>query len=291
MKRMLKSITIALAAVFLTASVVSAVASFFNGFEVDTAGWFTNGGTITRVGSGTNGVTSADGSYHAEVMVGSDFNGVFTRWGGYESAFPSDGYVTTVDVYLDMAENIAVGTDKRFDYSSAINMPDGSHRRDFIFSVGTDPAVAGQFVMSASNNAPGWPGNPGRDPFTVSDTGWYTFRHTFQDNGSGVLEVVMDVLDDTDTVLHTWTLSDASDVIGTTVGGNRYGWFVTSDFATLAVDNSEKFNIVPVAGPPTAKDECKNDGWMTFNNPFFKNQGDCVSYVQSSEKAIGNKSK
>ncbi len=32
-------------------------------------------------------------------------------------------------------------------------------------------------------------------------------------------------------------------------------------------------------GPPTSKDQCKNDGWKTFNNPVFKNQGDCVSYV------------
>ena len=39
------------------------------------------------------------------------------------------------------------------------------------------------------------------------------------------------------TVLETWTLSDPSDIIGQTVGGNRYGWLVTNDFATLALDN------------------------------------------------------
>lgn len=38
-------------------------------------------------------------------------------------------------------------------------------------------------------------------------------------------------------------------------------------------------------GPPTDKNECKNGGWTTFNNPTFKNQGQCVSYVQSNEKA------
>lgn len=41
----------------------------------------------------------------------------------------------------------------------------------------------------------------------------------------------------------------------------------------------------------TDKNSCKNNGWMIFNNPSFKNQGDCVSFVQSNEKAIGNKSK
>jgi hypothetical protein len=32
-------------------------------------------------------------------------------------------------------------------------------------------------------------------------------------------------------------------------------------------------------GPPTNKDECKNGGWQTFDNPTFLNQGDCVSFV------------
>ena len=40
-----------------------------------------------------------------------------------------------------------------------------------------------------------------------------------------------------------------------------------------------------VSNPPSDKDECKKGGWMTFNNPTFKNQGDCVSYLQSNEKA------
>lgn len=35
-----------------------------------------------------------------------------------------------------------------------------------------------------------------------------------------------------------------------------------------------------LVGPPTSKDQCKNNGWMTFNNPTFKNQGRCVSYVE-----------
>lgn len=53
-----------------------------------------------------------------------------------------------------------------------------------------------------------------------------------------------------------------------------------------------EFSVVaPPIGPPLDKNECKNDGWAIFNNPFFKNQGDCVSYVQSNPKASGNKSK
>lgn len=51
------------------------------------------------------------------------------------------------------------------------------------------------------------------------------------------------------------------------------------------------YNTPDLIGPPTDKDQCKNDGWMTFDNPTFKNQGDCVSYVQSNDNAIGNKSR
>jgi hypothetical protein len=28
---------------------------------------------------------------------------------------------------------------------------------------------------------------------------------------------------------------------------------------------------------PTSKDQCKNGGWQTFNDPTFKNQGECVA--------------
>ena len=30
---------------------------------------------------------------------------------------------------------------------------------------------------------------------------------------------------------------------------------------------------------PVSKDQCKKDGWKTFNSPTFKNQGECVSYT------------
>ncbi|HEV2802988.1 MAG TPA: thrombospondin type 3 repeat-containing protein [Pyrinomonadaceae bacterium] len=32
---------------------------------------------------------------------------------------------------------------------------------------------------------------------------------------------------------------------------------------------------------PTTKDQCKNGGYTRFNDPAFKNQGDCVSYVST----------
>ncbi len=37
-----------------------------------------------------------------------------------------------------------------------------------------------------------------------------------------------------------------------------------------------------VIGPPVDKDQCKNGGFRHFNNPTFRNQGQCVSFVESS---------
>jgi hypothetical protein len=38
--------------------------------------------------------------------------------------------------------------------------------------------------------------------------------------------------------------------------------------------------VVPAA--PTSEDQCKNGGWKNY--PQFKNQGQCVSYVQHQKK-------
>jgi hypothetical protein len=37
--------------------------------------------------------------------------------------------------------------------------------------------------------------------------------------------------------------------------------------------------ITVVPNTPTSEDQCKHDGWQSFTNPTFKNQGDCVSFV------------
>lgn len=58
--------------------------------------------------------------------------------------------------------------------------------------------------------------------------------------------------------------------------GNKSAW---TDPWKVTVDTSL---------PPANKDQCKNNGWKRFTNPKFKNQGDCVSYVASDNKANGN---
>ena len=127
------------------------------------------------------------------------------------------------------------------DWSSAINDTSGQHRRDFVFNVGTD---ALGFVMSGSNNATrcgAFPANPGRAPIHITTSGWYTFEHMFTGVPGGPLTVILRVMPaGSNAPLGVWTLNDPSDIIGGTVGGNRYGWFAQNEIDELAIDNSER---------------------------------------------------
>ena len=50
--------------------------------------------------------------------------------------------------------------------------------------------------------------------------------------------------------------------------------------------NFDNFNITSdsIIDPLTNKEQCKKDGWKTFTDPTFKNQGQCVSYVEHLNK-------
>jgi hypothetical protein len=48
--------------------------------------------------------------------------------------------------------------------------------------------------------------------------------------------------------------------------------------------NPYKITVRDLVSPANA-DQCKNNGWTTFNNPTFKNQGACVSFVASNGKS------
>jgi hypothetical protein len=284
-----KAISVAVTGIVMVLAATQAFAatSYSQGFETDTFDW----SGVTRVPSGTNGVPSAAGAFHAQATSAAAplTSPAFTRFGGYESTFPSGGYTTSMAIYL----NVGAGNpnDTRFDWSSAINTPTPgpafTHRRDFVFNAGfysdTDATGAGpRFVISASNNATrsgAFPKNPARDPFAITATGWYIFEHRFY-AVSGILRVDLTVRNAGGAALHTWTLSDPSDIIGVTVGGHRYGWLVIQEFPVLAIDNV----LLRSINPPTDKDGCKDGGWQTLTRADgspFKNQGDCVSYTNT----------
>ncbi len=207
------------------------------GFETDTNGWF---GDVTRVASGTNGVASAEGGFHA---IATDGNGaVFTRFDGYRSAWPGS-FTASIDVYLDLAMAVGEG----FDYSVAATGTDGNHQRDFILHA---TRSAGGIQIGASNNtnfAPRLDLGSLANNYLVTASDWYTIEQVFRDAGDGTLAVDVRLLDSLGSVLFSETRNNLSDVIGTEVGGNRYGWFTFIDVeGGIAIDG----NTLDIAAVP-----------------------------------------
>lgn len=94
----------------------------------------------------------------------------------------------------------------------------------------------------------------------------------------------------------TYSGAPASVLSGTVVGISIVadgGWSAAASNGdseqTILVDNVNVNGVVydftPLPVVPTNKDECKSGGWETFTDVVFKNQGECVSYVQSNDHA------
>ena len=274
------------AAIFIAVSAPQALAFFFQSFEADDSGWV----GATRVMTGEHGVPSKVGAFHAEDL---NFSGyTYTFWGGESATFPPGGYTTTIDIYLDISAPYMNGgttpyaNDTRFDWDSAIGTPQCGHRRDFVFNAGfytdTDATGSGpRFVISASNNSgrgSSNPRNPGRMPCTITVEGWYTFEHRFRDNGSGVLAVDMTIRNAAGVPVCSWTLSDPSDVIGQTVGGNQYGWIAINEFPALAFDNSILLGFQDYCEQPeNTPGRATGGGQISSEDPLFSLLGELIS--------------
>ena len=235
-------------------------ADYVQGFETDTSGWFAYlNGNVNRVVSGNNGITSFAGGYHATVNAGAEFTGAYTQFGtdGSGTVFPSGGFQTSLAIYLDVANtSYHAANDTRFDWDVALNTSSGGFLRDFVFNAGfynnTDATGSGnRFVITASNNAGrenSYPENPGRNPLTISSSGWYIFTDDFK-MVSGALQDVLTVEDAPNNIIGTWILSDPSD---TSPGGVAYGWFSQQEFPNLAIDQTTlSLNEAPVPEPTT----------------------------------------
>jgi hypothetical protein len=51
----------------------------------------------------------------------------------------------------------------------------------------------------------------------------------------------------------------------------------TADLSKITVNGQAE---VPTVGSPATKAQCKHGGWKTFTSPSFRNQGQCVSWVE-----------
>jgi hypothetical protein len=301
---------LALAALFtLRAHAEAPPGPYFNGFEKNTNGWFdlSNGhfGHIARQPSGytngggyADGINSAAGHWHARLSgdpcstpPNQDCAGPNTNWGGYSSTFPPGGYLTQVDIYLDV-NWAAAHDDVRFDWSSAINDNKGNFRRDFVFNVGTQlPLQSPHFIIQSSTNAfrsganpnapcpnPAAPPNSCRPPVIITTSGWYTFRHTFHDDGSGFLAVDFDIfpLGSSVPIMHQTIDSNPFDPMSM-VGGNRYGWFANEEIPDLAIDNSLRVGLCESAdGDGDVQGNDSSKGHFHFHKNTCENSGDDV---------------
>jgi hypothetical protein len=71
---------------------------------------------------------------------------------------------------------------------------------------------------------------------------------------------------------------------GVNQGSGNPGLIAATDALTLGVNAATVvYDFEPLISPSSA-DECKNGGWQTFNDPVFKNQGQCVSSMHRPAK-------
>lgn len=283
---------------------------FFEGFEnagfnsgshetLPSVNWNDYSSHVARVLSGTNGIVSRDGAAHGVIDSTSlpaapyDFSGAFSRLGGYYDNFGA-GFVASIDVYLDVNDPAVAADTYGFDLSVAANNQTGGHRRDFIFhAAGKLGGGVNRILIAGSNNSNFTRRNDlaSLNHYEVLTSGWYTFEWNFRDAGDGSLAVDLRLRDSSNTVVFTETRNDASDLIASVVGGNRYMWFTFLEVDSLAIDNTQLIRNVPVscAMPSgstfplgtttvtcTAVDSCGNDSHCTFDvtvedheNPAF----------------------
>jgi hypothetical protein len=292
---------------------------FFQGFEKNSSGWFdsTNGGdgTITRVLSGyvdggyADGIASAAGKWHARfsgnppsqcdhLQYGVPCYGPFTRWGGYSATFPAGGYKTQADIYLDV-DWAKTHLDYRFDWDSSINDTTGGFLRDFVFNVGTSPTGGSVYFVNASTNAfrsgafpwnpcpnPASPPNTCRMPASIVTSGWYTFRHTFRNDG-GFLAVDFDIFQlATGAHIASWTIHPGDAMTG--VGGNRYGWFAMEEIPQLPIDNTLRTGLCH-SHEGDGEMDGKDSGKAKFHSQAqgCEGQNDQQGNVQESDPGSG----
>ncbi|GIG54210.1 S-layer homology domain-containing protein [Demequina activiva] len=267
----------------ISATPVPSIASTLIDFEDASDSASADGGLSgVSIVESTDELAAAGGCYYATAPVIEYNADVFTRFGGYASAFPAHGWFSSADFYFDTQSEAG-----QFQWSLGVNGTDGAHQRDFVFTVGT--AGEGTWTAGASNNAANstpFIGGYGEDPATITESGWYSLGASFYEQ-DGLLYVDMRVVDATDSVLKQWTLGgNAADTINVAVGGNRYGWLVNNSFEGLAIDNVLLNADRPAAGceddvTPTVYTSSFTD--VPDTHPFYKH----ISWLSQSGITYG----
>jgi hypothetical protein len=221
-------------------------------FAENAEGWVVNNdNAVTFLGGFSppfNGVSGV-----GQVSVANPNGGPYTRWRATGSE-PVDikmidvpsGIILQLAYYLDVSDSNGLQNDQRVDYSvgltdNSVNKQGDGFIRDYIFNFGfyndaTGPG-SGQrrFVVSTSNNAPGNPKDQNRDPISISQSGWYIFRHKFYPEEQNVF-AQLSIFGSDCSLVKSW----APQQVTVSSAGNRnleasepfyvrYGWIVNNN--------------------------------------------------------------
>jgi hypothetical protein len=293
MKRTIKLLVPALlvvAGLNMFAGNVFAAFDNFQGFEVNTGDWVASK-AITRVpsGGGALQLTASSGNYYAELQNLHDGyqtgfgDGGYSFFGGADSVYHGAFY-QAIDVYID-----ANWTPATFPWTASFWIDETPYHADpnnygaeHNFHV---KALGSSVAVSVDGDGP---------PIaTVTSSGWYTFVMTWEraSNPSDPVITHMSVYDASHTQVGStatvYATSPGGPFASSDLRGNGYVWITLwqNGFANdvLGLDNV-RTGVLSGLFPPTSKDQCKDGGWQNFNNPAFKNQGDCLSYVATHGK-------
>ncbi len=171
----------------------SGFANWRQDFNFGTDGWITAStaegpagwcGEIERVARGAAGIAPSASRAYAVVRGGacnaywsangfSAGSGPYSPGGGYPLAFPEGGYTSKLDIWLDPAWAEGAG------FSYVVSFTDLTAAAD-------DPLHGLRYLA-----VPVTVGADGLrvDGKAVEEAGWYSFRHTFADDGAGRLSV------------------------------------------------------------------------------------------------------
>jgi hypothetical protein len=210
-------------------------------------------------------------------------DGPLTEWGlpygNFDKGMPitANGSSTSIDIYLDTAfaaASEASSKDYRFDWDSDLLDNHGKFLQDFVFNVavgdGNDSCAppsssGGYFVIEASTNSQRSGANahnPANPQSCITQSGWYTFTHTFTKDHDGNLEVDMSVAPArSNHAVGTWALhpsclspqiangacpaesTSSTPLPFSAVGSNFLGWFPDQEINNLPIDNAVRIDL------------------------------------------------
>lgn len=116
-------------------------------------------------------------------------------------------------------------------------------------------------------------------------------------NAAGVVVATYDVSSETE---HWFSLALDPDGASFWAGNSGSSNYYKFSLATFGIDShiagpfntgtgpSTLFGMCvfrgsPTGGQPTSKEQCMDGGWQNFTNPKFKNQGDCIKFVNTGK--------